>query len=421
MPTFEYVGNNADGQPVRGTVFGASLDAALSSLTQSGLNIEKIAAAQSVGDPLKEGRETGPDITSQRSYYETSVKGRLVGLVPLQHLLFFFQQFATMEDAGVPLIQSLETLQRQARSPKLAQIVGELRQHAEAGRRLSDGMQRYPEVFSPIMMSMVRAGEEGGFFADALKQIASYIEREVELRNLYRRITFYPKLQFFLAIFIVLAANLIITSMGKKGIIDSPLTHIVTWIVLAPFIIGAFLFFRVGLANPRIKYGWDEFILGIPYLGNTLRQYAMAKFGRAFGALHKAGVPLQRCLQLSADSCGNEYLRARMYPAYKELETGRGITDTLRSTGAFNDLVMDMVSTGETTGNLDMMLTKVSEYYEDDSATRGTQFAQVVGTVLFLCVAVYIAYVVITFYTQQYAPGAMGVGGPEATANPDGE
>jgi len=324
--------------------------------------------------------------------------GPLVGTVSLTHLLFFFRQFSTMLHAGVPMAQSLHTLARQGRDPKLSRVINELVQHVEAGRPISAGLQRYPEIFTPIMISLVRAGEEGGMVDHSLNVIADYIERDIALKTLYRRVTFYPKLQLIFSVVIILATNLIIASLGKKGGLTSPLTEPTTWIWLGPLLIGGFLFMRLGLANPRLKHNWDGFVSHVPYVGNTFRQLSMARFGRAFGALYKGGVPIQKCFTLAADACGNEYLRSRMYSASKRLESGDGIANVFRQTGAFTDIVLDMVATGEQTGSLDQMFLKVADYYEDEGDTRSRQLGQVVGVIVGLMVAIYIGYIVITFY-----------------------
>lgn len=425
MPTFEYQAQDNDGQQVSGVVFGQSLDQALQELAGRGVQVTKIGIAVAPGDPVPQefvspaasegssaeqptysGSESASrteDLTAQRSYMETSVVGPLVGTVGLDHLAFFFHQFGTMLHAGVPIVQTLDTLAGQSRSPKLAQVIREMKEHAGAGRPISSGMQRYPEVFSPVILSLVRAGEEGGFIDGALALVARYLDQEIQLRNLYRRVTFYPKLQIAASIVIILATNLIIASLGKEGGLASPLTTLSTWIWLGPLIVAAFLFYRVGLANPRMKYNWDTIGSNLPYLGTTLRQLAMARFGRAFGALYKGGVPVNRALTLAADACGNEYLRARMYPATRALEGGAGISETLRDTAAFSPVVLDMIQTGETTGNLDQMLGKMSDYYEDEASTRATQMGHVVGVVLALLVAVYIGYIVISFWIGHYS------------------
>ena len=124
----------------------------------------------------------------------------------------------------------------------------------------------------------------------------------------------------------------------------------------------------------------------------------MAKFGRAFGALYQAGVPLPKIVMLAADACGNEYMRAKLYPASKVLEGGAGITETLKSTGALSPIVINMLSTGEQTGNLDQMLNKMSDYYQDEAKTRSIQLGTFMGVLAFLVVAVYIGFIVISTY-----------------------
>jgi len=160
-----------------------------------------------------------------------------------------------------------------------------------------------------------------------------------------------------------------------------------------------FLFSRVGLANPRVKYNYDAVISNIPYLGGIMRQLAMARFGRAFGALHRGGVPMQRTVQLASDACGNEWLRSLMQPASKNIEAGGGIAETFQSTGAFSPIVLNMVATGETTGKLDQMVDKMADYYEDEAETKSTQLAKIVGVIVTLLVCIYIAIIVINFWT----------------------
>lgn len=440
MPTFEYQAQAQDGQLVNGLVFGMTMDHALRDLGSKGLQIMRIGVAANPNDPLSAvaapaprpvehsssevaSAEVDPSISNpdspyatttstpmgdmappveQRSYIARAVWGPVVGKVALDHLAFFFRQGATMFAAGVPIVQALTTLSNQSSSPKLKGIIKETAEHVKAGRPISAGLQRYPEVFSPVIVSLIRAGEEGGFLDEAMATVADYLDREIVLRNLYKRVTFMPKLTVITSILIIVGANLIIDRLGGSEKLWSPLTQVSTWFILTPIIIGLFLFLRIGLANPAVKYIWDTVISNIPYLGTTMRQLSMAKFGRAFGALYRGGVPMVKALQLSADACGNEFLRARMYPAYKGLERGSGVTETFRATHAFNPIVMDMVHTGETTGNLDHMLNKVAEYYEGEAEVRSHKTGQVVGVALVILVAVYIGYVVINFYSQHY-------------------
>lgn len=338
--------------------------------------------------------------TEARSVLMTDVVGPLLLKVPLDQLLFFFRQLSTMLNAGVPIISSLDTLARQTRDPRLNGVVRELAAHVREGRELSVGMQRYPEIFTPLMLSLVRAGEQGGLLDTVLKQIADYIEREIELRNLIRKSTLYPKVILFCSIFIVLAANFVIRNvLGKPGGIQTPLTEPVTWLVLGPLVILLFLFFRVGATNPRFKNQYDQILLMIPGIGPTVRQMAMAKFSRAFAALYHGGVPITKAVQLSAEASGSGYLSQKIQPAARMLEEGSGITDAFVRTGAFTGPVLEMTATGETTGRLDEMLDKVADFYENDSTVKANQLAIILGVVCFLIVGVYVLYIVYTFWT----------------------
>lgn len=414
MPVFEYSATNAEGQQVKGTLLSQSLVSAAEDLTRQGYQVEQVTLSAGAGDPIPadfraaegsrvEQPRTEEDITAPRSYVMTDIVGPLVNRVPLSQLLFFFRQLSTMLNAGVGMVQTLDTLVNQTSDPRLKGIIRELREHALAGRPISTGLQRYPESFTPLMLSLIRVGEESGMMDQSCRQIADYIDREIELRNLIRRVTIYPKLVIAAAIFIVIATNAFIAAMGKQGGIDSLLTRWSTWVVLIPIIVGLFLFFRIGLQNPRIKFQWDQFILAVPLFGTTVKQLCMAKFGRAFGILYAGGVSVPRAVQLAADACGNEYLRAKIHPAATGLKEGEGITHAFAATGVFTPIVLDMTNTGETTGNLDFMLQKVAEFYEEDGKTKSIQFGYALGVLALLCVGVYVAYTVITFYVGHFS------------------
>jgi type IV pilus assembly protein PilC/MSHA biogenesis protein MshG len=439
MPTFEYEATQDDGRTVRGTEFGLTVEQVIQNLALRGLLVTKIAglsgfdpipdtfAAAGVArgeidtpppaedmiepqGPITEAsapthgfRSTAqesdlPQDLGPRSYFATHIWGPLVGEVPLTSLALFFRQFASMVGAGVPLVTALETLGRQEHSPKLSRIIGEMRAATVRGASLSGTMQRYPEVFSPLQVSLTRASEEGGFLEKAAKLNAEYLETDIEIRNVYRRETLYPKFVIGFSIAIICFANSIIHLFGSARGIYSPLTDPAVDFFVVPLAIAILLFVKIGLPNPRIRYNWDNLKLRIPYLGPTLHQFAMAKFGRALGALHKGGIPPGRALILAADACGNEYLRSQIYPAAQRLEQGQSFAETLGQTSAFTPLVMDMVSTGEMAGSLDEMLDKICEYYEAEAKVRAQQAGRVIGVFALVCVGIYVGFVVISFF-----------------------
>jgi type II secretory pathway component PulF len=431
MPNFDYTATHDDGRTVSGTASGDTIQVVIQNLALQGLLVEKIQPVQNFSDPIpaeftapsRVERPLNPVTTpvydpstvpsaaplrthegpagDRRSYFQTNIWGPLAGTIPLTDLMNFFRQFAAMENAGVPRFQSLATLIQQTRHPKLQRIVREMAEAAQSGQPVSAPMQRYPEVFSPMMISLLRAGEEGGFVVKSLQQIAMYIEQEVQLRNLYRKATLYPKSVIFSSIGIIFLANTIIASLGQSNFIYSPLTQANILIVAIGIVVGLFLYFRIGLANPRIRYNWDGFLLHVPYLGPTLHQFAMAKFGRALAALYDGGVPVARSVQLSADACGNEYLRSKIYPAGPKLEQGDGLAGTLAATGALAPVAVSMLQTGETSGNVEGMLSKTSDYFEEEAKSRAHQLATITGVLCLIAVAVYVGFIVIHFFVGQ--------------------
>lgn len=433
MPVFEYQAIDKEGKQIRGTLFSGSATQASQQLVKRGLTVQHLGIPAGYDDPLAGEATTtptyaavqdapeqvyappvedGPMIqgppTEARSNFQTNVMGPLINTVPLSQLMMFFRQLATMLKAGVNLVQSLDTLAGQTADPRLAYVIREMKGHAEAGRPISAGMQRYPEIFTPLMISMIRVGEEMGGLDDQCSRTADYIDREIELRNLYKRVTLYPKIVIVSSMLIIGFANSVISMLGKSGGISSPLTTLSTWFVIGPILIGSWLFVKFGLRNPGIKHSWDQMVLNVPSLGKTMHQLCMAKFGRAFGAMYASGVPLPKAVKLSADSCGNEYIRGRIYGIADRLEDGSGITETFTMSGVFSPIVLDMARTGEQTGNIDFMLNKMSEFYEEEGRTRSLQFGIIFGVVCLLAVALYVGFVVISFYTNMSA-GYQGV------------
>ena len=162
---------------------------------------------------------------------------------------------------------------------------------------------------------------------------------------------------------------------------------------------------RLGKRQASVMSIWDGVIHAIPFVGETFHGFAMAKFGRAFGALNTAGVPLSQVAKLSADASGNEWVRGKIYPCIPLLDSGESISDVFQRSGAFSPMVIDMLRSGEMTGNIEDMLVKVSELYEDEGSTKARQMALLLGIVVFLGVAVFIVLFIILPFYMGYAQG----------------
>lgn len=409
MPIFEYQAIDSQGKAVRGTLQSPDLNVATQRLAAKGLKLQQIGFAQSVGDPLANATPQKSIVTpirpmtlAPRSALDSGFFGRIVGKVQLSDIAIFFRQLGAMLRAGVNPAECFDTLRTQTTSGKLATVLDEMKFNAEMGKPMSQIMERYPDVFTPLMIGLIRAGEKGGFLEKACADAAQYTEQEVELRNMLRRETFFPKLTLFGGLLVLGVANLIISSIGRGGQIDAPLNRLSTWYWLGPLIIGLFLFFRVVVPMPKFRVKWDGFLLRIPWLGGAVHRFAMAKFGRVFGAGYRGGMLIHESLRMAADSCGNEYIRAQLYTASSRLENGDTISNSLAATGVLSPVVAKMLSTGEGTGQLDDMLNKMADFYEDEAKTSSRMMAMVFGFAVLLGVGIYIGYVVISFWSGYF-------------------
>ncbi|MDW8051330.1 MAG: type II secretion system F family protein [Armatimonadota bacterium] len=400
MPTFRYVARTPEGREVRGTVQANSRLEATDAVRKQGYWLLELYAEPEPRTPVHAAQHT--------------IWQPLFGGVPLKVLAVFFRQFATTMAAGVPMYQALTTLSNQrGLNARLQRVITDIRDRVLAGESLADAFDKHPAVFSPIIRAMVRVGETSGALERVLRLIATYLENELELRRLVSRVTFYPKIVLFFAIVIPQLIPALITLVGAQG--GAPVGQVLLGIVqtflkifLVIFVIWAL--FRVAMQAYGFRYAWGLFTVSLPWLGFTVRQLALARFARALSALYSAGLPLSQAIRYAADATGNEYLRSRIRPAGAKLEAGYGITQTFASTGVFPPMVMDMVATGENTGELGFMMDKVAEYYEEEGKLRSYQAGHILGVAVYVGVAIYVAIILIQFYTGYFGAifGAAG-------------
>jgi type IV pilus assembly protein PilC len=400
MPTFRYVAQTPEGREVRGTVQANSRLEASDAVRKQGYWLLELYA---------EPEPTTPIRAAQQSVWQP-----LFGGVPLKTLAVFFRQFATMLAAGVPIYQALETLGNQrGGNARLRRTLHDIRNSILAGERLADAFDKHPAVFSPIIRAMIRVGETSGALETILRKLSDYLENELELRRLISRVTFYPKLVLFFAIVIPQLIPALITLVGAQG--GAPVGQVLTGIALTfakilLAIFGIWAVFRLAMQSQGFRWSWGLFTVSLPWIGFTVRQLALARFARALSALYGAGLPLSQAIRYAAQATGNEYLRSQIEPAGSKLEAGQSITQTFASTGVFPPMVMDMVATGENTGELGFMMDKVAEYYEEEGKLRSHQAGYVFGVVVYLGVAIYVAIILISFYSGYFGAvfGAAG-------------
>lgn len=389
---FTYVAVDQQGMRKTGVIDALSERQARDRLAGQGLLVEA----------LQEGQAS----TTERSVLIKHVAAPLFMRVNLEALQRFFAQLHSMHKAGVPLVQSLDTLAESERHVNLRGIIRDIRAHVLEGKPMSEAMEKYPEVFTPLIISLIRVGEHGGVLESSLKQVSEYLRKEIRLRNKIKTATFYPKLLLFMLIALPLATNFIIEIIASKT--GGPRFTIMTIVDSTIFwsCVGLAIFFwwlfPLALQMPGIRQAWDSMLLRLPYIGGTVKMIAMAKFSRAMSALYGGGVPIAQSVEMSAAACGNTAVGAKIVPASLRIQSGEGIGSSLASTGAFTRVVLDMAYTGERTGNLEVMFDSVAEQYEDEADVRMEKMVKIMPVVLIVIAGVVVAIIVANFFLNYF-------------------
>jgi type II secretory pathway component PulF len=332
-------------------------------------------------------------------------------------LALFYRQFSALLGAGMSMARSLTTIQDQTNGP-LRRAVWHMNRHIQAGGKLSEAMAIFPHIFNSLQRSIIATSEETGALDVMMIRISEYIEADFALRQMIRRETFMPKINF--AATFLLPTLVVAVTQGAGAYFHTavmPLLEIVG-AMFAIYLAGRFALadrnvMVPGMTAPMLNplaVGYDTVKAYLPYFGTTVRMLALAKFSRAFASLYAGGVLIPRAVLTSSRVTGNKYIDSMMRKAVDHMMAGESLTDSFARTGIFPQMFISMLGTGEMTGNLDGMLNKVAEFYESESAIRLHQSVTVLNTLIFLIVACIVGYEVIHFWSGYYN-GVMGAGG----------
>nr|MBU1328737.1 type II secretion system F family protein [Candidatus Omnitrophota bacterium] len=309
------------------------------------------------------------------------------GSVKLEEIVIFSRQLATMVDSGIPLVQALDILCEQIEKPIFKNILTKIKDDIETGSSLSDALAKHPTVFSTLYINMVKAGESSGALDDILDRLASYLEKTNTLQRKVKSSLVYPVVVITMAMLITLVMLLkviptfkgIFTMLG--GELPLP-TRIL--IFISDTIRQMFLYVAAGVTvvvfalkkymkTLQGKENFDKMLLAMPVLGPLFRKVAVAKFTRTFATLVKSGVPILVSLEIVGKTAGNTVIEKAVEAVRNGIKEGENIADPLAKSGAFPPMVVRMIKVGEQTGELEKMLTKIADFYEDqvDAAVSG--------------------------------------------------
>lgn len=300
--------------------------------------------------------------------------------VPLKDLAVMSRQFATMINSGLTLLRALSILAEQTDNAALAKVLGEVRTAVEGGQSLSSALARHPKVFPPLMVNMCRAGEVGGFLDQVLLQLAEGFEAEVKLQAKIKSAMTYPVVVFVIAVLAVIGMLLFIvptfdsmfSSLGAE--LPGPTQLLVDMsqglkrygvFMLAAVVAVTGVWQRVK-HRPRVREVVDPLLLKMPVFGMLTQKVALSRFTRNFGTMLHAGVPILQSLEIVGDASGNVVLRRAAKAIEESVRRGDSLSAPLSQHPVFPPMVVQMMAVGEDTGALDLMLHKISEFYDQE-------------------------------------------------------
>jgi type IV pilus assembly protein PilC len=351
-------------------------------------------------------------------YRSREINVELSRTVKADDLAVASRQLSTMVSSGMSILRALYVLESQTRSRLLRQTVTSVRGDVEAGLPLSDALERHPKVFSPLYVSMVRAGETGGVLDACLLRVADQLEKDASLRRQVRAAMLYPSLVVTFAVGVLLALvaflipvfeNVFKQFPGKLPALSQfmvDFSHLLTkrWyilgIVVAALVAGFVYFKRSTWGRPH----WDAFRLRVPLrIGEVAQKVAIARWSRTIASLTAAGVPIIQCLEITGKTAGNHVIEQAMNGVIESVKAGGTIAEPLGRASVFPPMVAQMVGVGEETGALDAMLTKLADFYDDEVAAAIKALTSILEPALIISVGAIVGVIVISMYLPLFS------------------
>jgi type IV pilus assembly protein PilC len=399
MPSFAYSAINAQGIEMSGEIQAADALAARDALRSNGLlaqGIEELRAAEA----------------SSRGFFGLGKKK-----VKAKSLQVFSRQFATMIEAGISVVQALVILEQQTDDKALALVIDDVREQVESGALLSEAMGRHPDTFNRLYVSMVEAGEAAGVLDVVLDRVALQIEKEQKIKRRVRGAMIYPSVVMSFA-FLVLCGLLMFlvpifveifdTLGGELPTLTQWVLHVSNllrgyWYIVFPLIgLSIFGFFK-WKKTATGRQVWDRVKLRIPMqIGSVVRKVAMARWSRTLSTLIASGVDIMKALDITAQTSGNWVVEEATGNVRIRVQEGAAIAQPLIESPVFPPMVAQMVKIGEETGELEKMLEKVADFYEDEVDAAIQALTSIIEPLMMIGVGVMVGIIVIAMYLPMF-------------------
>ena len=401
MPSYEYIVRTQDGKRLEGKIEAENLNRANEKLAEKKFTIVKLKENEVAFDFL------GPFLDRLNLEME-KFKNR----IPLSTLVFFTRQLSTMFSAGLTLEKSIFFLSQEEKNKKFKKILGDLDQNIKRGMLLSDTLERHPGVFSNLFISMVRAGEVSGKLSETLEELAEYLETVEETQRKVKSAMYYP---IFIIGFLVITLFLTFTYLipSFSDVYDQLgselpyytvlMVNIGEWLQMNVFFVlfSSFTTLAViwmGTLTDSGKLLKDRLLLRIPIFGKIIKDNILSKFSKTFGILVNAGVPIIDTLNLVKKVVDNRVYELATIEASTNIENGANISQALKNTGEFPSVMIQLLSTGEETGEIDTLSLKASEFYTKQVNASVDRLTSIIEPLLIILVGGVIGIIVVATY-----------------------
>lgn len=404
MPVYTWEGKSVQGKKLKGELEATNVQAVFNALK-----------AQRIVTSPKKIKEKGKGLDKEITIPGFGPK------VKTKDVVVFTRQFATMIDAGLPIVQGLDVLGRQHENPAMRRALLDIKDVVSNGGTLSEGMARHPRAFDELFVNMVAAGEVGGILDIILERLAAYLEKSASLKRQVKTAMIYPG--------VVVGAAVVVTSIllifviptfgemfaGFGAALPTP-TRIV--IEMSDFMVAyghlifgglfaAFWFLRKFAKTKRGKDFFHPIFLKLPVMGNLIRKIAVARMSRTLSTMLSSGVPILEALLICGRTAGNRVVEKEIAQVRVAISEGKSIAGPLEGSSIFPPMVVQMIAVGESTGALDAMLSKIADFYEDEVETAVGAMKQLIEPIMIIVLGTIVGGLIVAMYLPIFKLGAV--------------
>ncbi len=409
MPAYLYRVRDRNGNVASGRIEAPGIREAVLRLREQGFFVTAIEEEKTTGAGIQ--RKSQPLFRTKR--------------VKLPELASFTRGLSVMLESGVPLLSALQSLAHQMENRYFSEVITEIAAKVERGYSLSQALADYPKVFNRVIVGMVQSGEAGGNLDWALGRLADYLEWEKDLRDKIQSAMYYPIIlivamiaaSFFLVYFVFPQFLLLFEGFN----IELPLPTLLmlsvvrfmttNWPLVYGGLFGALTLFFLYVRSEKGRRWWDEAKHRLPLFGQLFRKLVLSRFAWVLNALVRSGMPMVQALEVTASAVGDLYMRDLLLAVAESIRRGKNLTQSLAEHEFFPPFVLQMVSIGEESGNLEFTLGKTTELYDKEITIFVSRLSSILEPVLTLVIGVGVFFVALAFFMPIFEMASKGMGG----------